>query len=97
MSGRVRGAAKTLWRTVTARRLVVPVSVQTESVAPTRVFNLTLDKHNAYYANGVLVFNCADAIAVTFAFPVAHREAHVDQRPRVAYAGNSVSTSWMGS
>lgn len=97
MSGRVRGAAKTLWRTVTAQRLVVPVSVQTESVAPTRVFNLTLDKHNAYYANGVLVFNCADAIAVTFAFPVAHREAHVDRTRRQAYAPSSVSTSWMGS
>jgi hypothetical protein len=48
-------------------------------------------------ARGLASPDAADAIAVTFAFPVAHREARVDQRPRLAYAGNSVSTSWMGS
>ena len=34
-----------------------------------RVLNLTLDHDNAYYANGILVDNCADALALTFALP----------------------------
>jgi hypothetical protein len=54
-------------RTGIGRRRVVPVSVATESVPPTRVWNLTLLRHNAYYANGILVFNCADALIHTFA------------------------------
>jgi hypothetical protein len=37
------------------------------------VFNLTLDDDNAYYANGVLVRNCADALAITFGQPVSPR------------------------
>jgi hypothetical protein len=41
------------------------VSVQTESVQPTIVYNLTLERHNAYYANGILAFNC-----LTFAHPI---------------------------
>lgn len=31
------------------------------------VYNITLDRYNCYYANGVLVANCADALALTFA------------------------------
>lgn len=61
----VLGAAKNLGQTVTARQRVVPVSVATENVVPTAVYNLTLDRDNAYYANGILVFNC-----LTFAAPV---------------------------
>jgi len=34
-------------------------------VLPTFVYNLTLERDNAYYANGILVFNC-----LTFAEPV---------------------------
>ncbi len=41
--------------------------------------------------------DAADAIAVTFAFPVAHRE-YVDRGPRRQFSGhNAISTSWMGS
>ena len=40
--------------------------------------------------------DAADAIAVTFAYPVAHREARVDNRPRVSYAGGTASSGWMG-
>ena len=29
-----------------------------------KVYNLTLEKHNAYYANDILVYNC-----LTFAYP----------------------------
>lgn len=31
------------------------------------VYNITLDRHNVYYANGVLVKNCADALIMAFA------------------------------
>lgn len=55
----VHSAARRLWLTVTGRRPIVPVSVTTEVVAvPVKTFNLTLREHNAYYANGILVFNC---------------------------------------
>jgi len=33
----------------------------------TEVYNITLDKHNVYYANGVLVKNCADAFISAYA------------------------------
>jgi hypothetical protein len=46
-------------------RRIVPTSVQTSQTgSPVEVFNLTLLEHNAYYANGILVQNCADAIAI---------------------------------
>lgn len=54
-----------------ASKFVVPELVQTDCVQQTSVYNLTLDDVNAYYANGVLVDNCADALALTFAAPVA--------------------------
>jgi phage terminase large subunit len=56
------------WRTAIGKPLVVPVSVRTENVPPTLVYNLTLSRDNAFYANGVLVFNC-----LTFAEPVVPR------------------------
>ena len=48
-------------------------------------------------ARGLASPDAADAIAITFAFPVAHREARVDNRPRTAYAGGAVSSGWMAS
>jgi hypothetical protein len=63
--GRALGAALRLLRIATGLRPVVPVDVRTKSVAPRSVFNLTLDRDNAYYANGILVFNC-----LTFAYNV---------------------------
>lgn len=59
------GAVKNLLGTAIAKQNVVPVSVVTRNVPTTLVYNLTLEKHNAYYANGVLVYNC-----LTFAYPV---------------------------
>ena len=67
--GRVLIAARNLWRTSIGRPLVVPVSVQTRSAPQTVVYNLTLDRDNAYYANGILVFNC-----LTFAHPVVKQD-----------------------
>jgi phage terminase large subunit len=63
----VRGAVSRLWRIATAKRRVAPISVRTASVPTTGVYNLTLAKHNAYYANGILVFNSGDALCLTFA------------------------------
>ena len=46
-------------------RYFVPEGVLSESVILTKVYNLTLEEHNAYYANEVLVYNC-----LTFCHPV---------------------------
>jgi hypothetical protein len=59
------GAVRSSWRTATAKLNVVPVSVETASVSPTSVYNLTLVHDNAYYANGILVYNC-----LTFSQPI---------------------------
>jgi hypothetical protein len=48
-------------------------------------------------ARGLASPDAADAIAITFAFPVAHREARVDNRPRTAYASGAISSGWMAS
>ena len=48
-------------------------------------------------SRGLASPDAADAIAITFAFPVAHREARVDNRPRTAYAGGAISSGWMAS
>jgi phage terminase large subunit len=48
-------------------------------------------------SRGLASPDAADAVAVTFAFPVAHREGRVDTaRPR-GYGALNVSTSWMGA
>jgi hypothetical protein len=48
-------------------------------------------------ARGMASPDAADALCVTFAFPVAHRE-YVDKSPRKSYAnGSGASSSWMGS
>ncbi len=58
-------AALVSWLTSLLRPKLVTVSVRPisppESVA---VFNLTLEDHNAYYANGLLVANCADTFCI---------------------------------
>jgi hypothetical protein len=47
-------------------------------------------------ARGLASPDAADAIAVTFAFPVAHRE-YVDRNPRKGYASSQAVTGWMAS
>lgn len=69
MFGRVIGVAKHLLRIAMRLPRVVAISVVTESVPPTSVYNLTLERHNAYYANGILAYNC-----LTFAYPVAQSD-----------------------
>jgi hypothetical protein len=49
-------------------------------------------------ARGLASPDAADAIALTFAFPVAHREAREDKARTARSMGyGSVSTSWMGA
>ena len=47
-------------------------------------------------ARGLASPDAADAICVTFAFPMAHRET-VDKTPRRGYSASGVATSWMGA
>jgi phage terminase large subunit len=48
-------------------------------------------------ARGLASPDAADAICVTFAFPVANREARGRTQVTRAYSRDSVSTGWMGS
>ena len=48
-------------------------------------------------SRGLASPDAADAIAVTFAFPVAHREYNARTTTRRVYSDTSANTSWMGS
>ncbi len=49
-------------------------------------------------SRGLASPDSADALAVTFAYPVAHRESRIDKVPRRMYSDRStVTNSWMGS
>jgi hypothetical protein len=48
-------------------------------------------------SRGLASPDAADAVAVTFAFPVAHREGRVDTTRSRGYGALNVSTSWMGA
>jgi len=61
---------------------------------------LFLESKKDMKARGLASPDAADAIAVTFAFPVGHREARegrVDTGRAKGYASAGISTSWMGS
>lgn len=58
-------AVNALRRFVMMPPRTVPVSVRRIQLPSKRkVYNLTLAEHNVYYANGILVENCADAVAI---------------------------------
>lgn len=48
-------------------------------------------------SRGLASPDAADALAVTFAFPVAHRSAAALERRISNYGGQGVATSWMGA
>jgi hypothetical protein len=58
---------------------------------------LFLESKKDMKARGLASPDAADAIAVTFAFPVAHREGRVDKKRGGGYSPAGVATSWMGS
>jgi len=55
-----------------------------------------LDSKKEMKARGLAAPDAADAICVTFAFPVAHREYVVPKRTARSY-GSAISTGWMGA
>jgi hypothetical protein len=75
-------------------------SLKTDLTGPTMKPNssgtIFLEGKKEMKARGLASPDAADALAVTFAFPVAHREYKEPMR-RVNAQGSSVSTSWMGS
>jgi hypothetical protein len=48
-------------------------------------------------ARGLASPDAADALCVTFAFPVAHRDYNAKTERRVNAQSGSAATSWMGS
>ena len=49
-------------------------------------------------ARGLASPDAADAIALTFAYPVAHRESRIiDKRGARGYSAGGITTSWMGA
>jgi hypothetical protein len=58
---------------------------------------LFLESKKDMRSRGLASPDAADAIAVTFAFPVASREGRVDKKRTHAYSPGGVTNSWMGS
>jgi hypothetical protein len=58
---------------------------------------LFLESKKDMRSRGLASPDAADAIAVTFAFPVASREGRVDKKRTHAYSSGGVINSWMGS
>ena len=58
---------------------------------------LFLESKKDMRSRGLASPDAADAIAVTFAFPVASREGRVDNKRTRAYSSSGVTNSWMGS
>ena len=65
-------------------------------VKPDSRGTIFLESKKDMKARGLASPDAADAIAVTFAFPVAHRE-NVDRGTRRPYSAGGISTSWMGA
>ena len=60
--------------------------------------SIFLESKKDMRSRGLSSPDAADAIAVTFAFAVAHREYRpIDARTRTAYSRGAMPTSWMGS
>jgi hypothetical protein len=85
------------------RSAAIPTDRQLKAdlIGPTKKPNsagtIFLEGKKEMKARGLASPDAADALAVTFAFPVAHRESR-DTAPRRTYSDRSVvATSWMGS
>ena len=76
--------------------------LKNDLVGPMRKFNssgsILLESKKEMKARGLASPDAADALAVTFAFPVANRgEYNLKTERRVSSDRGMVSTSWMGS
>lgn len=65
-SGLARIVAWCISRIGTSRGNRVLGVARHTSEKPTPVYDLTLERHNAYWANGILVSNCADAVVMAW-------------------------------
>ena len=65
------------------------------TIKPNSSGTIFLEGKKEMKARGLASPDAADALAVTFAFPVAHRQ-YVEKRPARSYS-DTVSTSWMGA
>jgi phage terminase large subunit len=66
-------------------------------VKPNSSGTIFLEGKKEMRARGLASPDAADALAVTFAFPVAHREYTDKPARRMMSQGGSVTNSWMGS
>jgi hypothetical protein len=57
---------------------------------------IQLESKKDLRARGLASPDAADALAVTFAFPLAHRE-YVDKAPRRNYSPQAMARSWLGA
>jgi hypothetical protein len=64
---------------------------------PNSAGTIFLEGKKEMKARGVASPDAADAIAVTFAFPVAHREYNLRTVTRINSQGSATATSWMGA
>jgi hypothetical protein len=64
---------------------------------PNSAGTIFLEGKKEMKARGLASPDAADAIAVTFAFPVAHREYNERTTQRRNAQNGAVFTSWMGS
>jgi hypothetical protein len=76
-------------------------SLKADITGPMKKLNssgaILLESKKDMRSRGLASPDAADALAVTFAFPVAHRE-YVDRTPKKTYsAGSGAASSWMGS
>jgi hypothetical protein len=75
--------------------------LKADLIGPMRKFNssgaILLESKKDMKARGLASPDAADALAVTFAYPVASRGYNVKQTTRRVYEGGGASSSWMGS
>jgi hypothetical protein len=66
-------------------------------IKPDSKGTIFLESKKDMKARGLASPDAADAICVTFAFPVAHRQYNAKQSRVIVQERSSVTTSWMGS
>lgn len=75
--------------------------LKSDLIGPTKRPNsagtIFLEGKKEMKSRGLASPDAADALAVTFAFPVAHREYNSRNETRRVSGQNSIATSWMGS
>ena len=75
--------------------------LKSDLIGPTKRPNsagtIFLEGKKEMKSRGLASPDAADALAVTFAFPVAHREYNSRNESRRVSGQNGIATSWMGS